>query len=184
VRGIGNRCNTRRDVRDTRNRGRHVDSQVLRGRGRRSTNDTEGAAAQSTNEALRRGDNLRNQDLDLAEVAKVASTSTSLGVSQRGSGLGEDGLTHITNPRSSLGVASRSVGNSGNGSSLGRDHEAWGVVANVVGGSRNKLTGTSGDLGKSVTIIESETSWDLTKETSNGRHFLYSGLRKKTRRGG
>jgi hypothetical protein len=24
----------------------------------------------------------------------------------------------------------------------------------------------------------------LTKETSNGRHFLYSGLRKKTRRGG
>lgn len=188
----GKRGSARAEV-DASNSGRQVDRAIV-DVVVRATIDAEDAAIDTANEALR-VNRLREQNLNLAEETRGARASASNGLRDRGGILSKDGLAHVTEDDLRAGQsrqASKHIGNEAVGAGIrrGRSNEAWRVVANVVGRGRNKDVGRSSngrsggsrDSAKSTIVLLS--SGNLTKETSNRRHFLYSELRKKTRRGG
>jgi hypothetical protein len=133
---------------DTANNNGQVEGQVS-GVDRTSTAlDTKEVTAGATDEALCVSDGLREEELNLAEIARGTRGSTSLSIGERRGQRSIDNLTHVTEHAESLRTTCGDGLDSLLGRSLGGDHKARGVVADNIGRRGDKLTSLASKSGE------------------------------------
>lgn len=152
---------------DAANDDRQVEGHVGSVDGAGTALDAKEVAAGTADEALRVGDWLRQEELNLTEIARSARGSASLSVGKRRGQRGIDHLAHVTENAGRL-RATRGNGLDGSlGRGLSGNDEARGVVADDIGGRGDKLTGLAGKSGQRWGCDVLFGRRDLLQKTSN-----------------
>jgi len=132
-----------------------------------TTLDAKEVTAGATDEALRVGDRLREEELNLAEIARGARGRASLSGGKVSSERGIDNLAHVTEHAESLRATRGDALDGSLGRGLGGDHKARWVVADDVGGRGDKLASLASKSGQRWGGNVLFGGRDLLQKTSN-----------------